>query len=822
MNKAGLSGLSADDLKAHDESMAGGNSKAEMVCAEVLKGLDLDEETLAYLAGGVVAEDTGFPLPKDDLIDFVAPFLEESCGGDEAKAQELAAAIHDRLIADPAAAKAAAEAAEEPAEIMLAPIKMLSADMHAVPDGLKELFPELAGSGAYVHPDELKVQERERRPGARGKAEAKVAKADAKEAKVFNRKAEVSAARTAELSEQVDVAREQAVLLRAEKGLNFNDAIKVGPFDLPHPAGGRPLLEDATFALTPGRRYGLVGRNGKGKSTLLRNLAARRVGDLKETVAVHYVSQDVSFSAATMEQTPGEVVVEADVERKVLLEKTAALQERAEGGEVSAEDNALLRACLGQLEAIGAESAQSRATVLLTKLGFSEELRGRQLKALSGGWRVRVALAAALFARPDVLMLDEPTNHLSMQAVLWLIHELCNNPIWRARTIMVVSHDRYFIDSTCTDILHLSGIARRVTHHKCDYTAWERSRAEQQQMKAQQIRDAGKAREHWMKYVRSGQAAAGNVSSTSRLKKVKELDDQMAKQAEELAALEEDRDLPLRLAASPNLGVAAVTLSNAGFGYPDSPILFRKAGVLHKEFTVNSDSRIVLVGENGNGKTTLVKLLLGQLEPTEGRVDINRQARFALVNQHHADMIDLRLSPMQFMKQKFPGNSSVDWECQIATHLEQCGVMCEQLNVAASALSGGQRSRLAMASVSFAEPHVLFLDEPTNNLDLGSVEALAEAVENFEGGVVLVSHDQHFVSRVAKEVWLVGNGAVTRQESFEAYRAHLLAQAVPGSDVAAEAIEAFVQKKLLQSGGQVSRVALAKEKAELLKSPVPT
>jgi ATP-binding cassette subfamily F protein 3 len=230
----------------------------------------------------------------------------------------------------------------------------------------------------------------------------------------------------------------------------------------------------------------------------------------------------------------------------------------------------------------------------------------------------------------------------------------------------------------------------------------------------------------------------------------------------------------------------------------------------------------VLVGENGNGKTTLVKLLLGQLEATEGRVDINRQAKFALVNQHHADMIDLRLSPMQFMEQKFPGNGTVDWELKMKKHLERCGVAHEQLNVAAFALSGGQRSRLALAAVSFMEPHVLFLDEPTNNLDLSSIEALAEAVENFKGGVVLVSHDQHFVSRVAKEVWLVGNGAVTRQESFESYRAHLLAEAVPGSDVAAEAVEALMAKKLMQSGGQVSRLALAKEKAKLLKSSAPT
>jgi len=184
----------------------------------------------------------------------------------------------------------------------------------------------------------------------------------------------------------------------------------------------------------------------------------------------------------------------------------------------------------------------------------------------------------------------------------------------------------------------------------------------------------------------------------------------------------------------------------------------------------------VFVGENGNGKTTLVKLLLGELKPTAGTIKINRGARIALVNQHHADQLDLKMSPLQFMLRKFPGDGSNDHELTLRSHLAECGIPTLQQGVIAGALSGGQRSRVAMAAVSFEKPHILVMDEPTNNLDLGSIEALAESVKAFDGGVVLVSHDQFFVSQVAKEVWSVGNGSVKLLDSFEAYRARILAK----------------------------------------------
>ena len=212
-----------------------------------------------------------------------------------------------------------------------------------------------------------------------------------------------------------------------------------------------------------------------------------------------------------------------------------------------------------------------------------------------------------------------------------------------------------------------------------------------------------------------------------------------------------------------------------GFGYPGSTKpLFTGA-----EMSIDSNSRIVLLGENGNGKTTLVKLMTAALEPTEGEIRRNAQCRIAIVNQHHADQIQLHMTPLEFMRFKFPGDGSDAHNLLLRSHLDRMGVPTIKQGVPAHALSGGQRSRVALAAVSYVEPHILILDEPTNNLDLESVAALADAVEAFKGGVILVSHDQYFVGRVAKEVWLVAKGTVKQVESFEKYRAYQLKKLAP-------------------------------------------
>jgi ATP-binding cassette subfamily F protein 3 len=256
------------------------------------------------------------------------------------------------------------------------------------------------------------------------------------------------------------------------------------------------------------------------------------------------------------------------------------------------------------------------------------------------------------------------------------------------------------------------------------------------------------------------------------------LQEEQEEHAQQLAALQEDMELPMKISAGGELDGFVVQLQGVAFGYPGAPQLFQDC-----EFGITSKSRIVLLGENGNGKTTLVKLIMGMLEPTKGEVKRSPHARFALVNQHHADQIDLTLTPLQFLQQKFSGDGSYEHTQKLRGHLSSCGVTSGSSNASvggtkikdlqntpASALSGGQRSRVALAAVSYEQPHVLVLDEPTNNLDLESVATLADCVKNFKGAVICVSHDQFFVQSVVNEAWVVNDNEVKRVESFEAYR----------------------------------------------------
>jgi len=357
---------------------------------------------------------------------------------------------------------------------------------------------------------------------------------------------------------------------------------------------------------------------------------------------------------------------------------------------------------------------------------------------------------------------------------MWLSHELANSPTWQSRIVVVVSHDRVFVDEACTDMLHISGVARRLTASKGSYSTWQKRRQEQQKAREHQVEkqqdEQAKLKEysgHGFKYGGS----SGQINMMMKMKKQMEKNEvAMAAEAEELADLQEDADLPITLLAGGTLDKPIVQLQKVAFGYPGSDCtLFQDA-----EMSIDGSSRVVFVGENGNGKTTLVKVMLGLLKPTTGTAMLNRGARIALVNQHHADQIDLTMTPLQFMLNKFPGDHSNAHELAMRSHLAECGVDTTQQQVAAAALSGGQRSRVAMAAVSFERPHLLVMDEPTNNLDLASIEALAESVKKFEGGVVLVSHDQFFVSQVANEIWNVGGGTVKKLESFDAYRAKIL------------------------------------------------
>ena len=621
------------------------------------------------------------------------------------------------------------------------------------------------------------------------KSEKAAGKADAKQARLAKKQAgrkkkskmtaaEKADAQSMEIEKELHDARIASVIARRKKGA-YKGALDAAEFTLPNPGGGQPLLEDAACTLVWGRRYGLIGRNGMGKSTMLRAFAARRVGDIPENVTVHYVSQEVNLTPTQRLKTPIECVVAADIERTLLLEELSSLEAKVATESLDVQGSKRYGEVMSQLDEIGSDSADRRATALLKNLGFSPELRARPLAQLSGGWRVRTMLAAAIFAKPDLLLLDEPTNHLSILAVMWLARELATSETWKERMVVIVSHDRHFMDEVCTDCLHISGAAKRLTQCRGNYSKWSKQRKEQQILfakeQAQRKEEIDKLRE----YAGHGFKYGGSASQINKMgmkaKQADKLEEEHANHAEELAALQEDMELPMNIAAGGELDGFIVQLLDVGFGYPNSTParLFE-----HCEFGITSKSRIVLLGENGNGKTTLVKLIMGELKACEGEVRRSPHARYAIVNQHHADQIDLTMTPLQFLVKEYPGDGSNGHLEKLRGHLSSCGVttgsgkskVMDLQNTPASALSGGQRSRVALAAVSFARPHVLVLDEPTNNLDLESVAALAESVQQFQGAVICVSHDQFFVQAVANEAWVVNGGKVKQVESFDAYR----------------------------------------------------
>ena len=695
-----------------------------------------------------------------------------------AKADEIAMGKElDSEAGDDATARAAAKLAAKPiidngAEALFGPAltkeekKELAAQKKAEREARKaekkaaEVGDDDDGGPASTDPS----------PATQRKAKPTKAKAETKAERVLRE--------TAELDAELESARVEAVRLRNAEGAYLGQ-IEAPAFSLCNPGGGPDLLEKAQYTLQRGRSYGLVGRNGSGKSTLLKAMASRRVGCIPPSVTVHYVSQEVSLTEETLAMTPVDVVVHADVERRLLLEERDELIAKEAAGE--AIDGERLQGpggVLEQLQLLDVETVEARATQLLENLGFSPELRARPMAALSGGWRVRTMLAAAIFGKPDMLLLDEPTNHLSIGAVLWLARELKSSPTWEDRIIVVVSHDRFFLDEVCGDVLHVSGVAKRLTQSHGSYSTWAKRRAEQQKAFARTVELRRAEIAELKSYAGHGFKYGGSSSSINKMqmkaKQAEKLEEEDAEQTEELAALQEDMELPLNLKSGGPIDGFVLQLQNVAFGYPGGKTLFAKA-----EMSVDTKSRIVLLGENGNGKSTLVKLMTGHLEPTEGDIKRNLQARIAIVNQHHADQIDLQLTPLEFMRSKFPGDGTNNHIDLLRSHLDRMGVPTVKQSVPAYALSGGQRSRVALAAVSYVEPHVLVLDEPTNNLDLESVAALADCVERFDGGVILVSHDQYFVGRVAKEVWLVAKGGVNKVESFEKYRDNQLKKLAP-------------------------------------------
>jgi len=549
--------------------------------------------------------------------------------------------------------------------------------------------------------------------------------------------------------------------------------------------GGRTIIDDATANLPPRGRIGLIGRNGAGKSTLVRVIAGLLEADggtvgMPSGSRLGYIAQE----APGGDTTPFEAVLAADVERARLM---AECEDCA--------DSHRLADIHDRLIAIEAHSAPARAARILVGLGFDEAAQHRPLESFSGGWRMRVALAALLFSQPDLLLLDEPSNHLDLEAVLWLEDFLRSYPA----TILLVSHERDFLNNVVDHILHLSG--GKLTLYPGGYDAFERQRAERQAQIASAKAKQDAMRERLRDYVARNSARASTAKQAqSRAKALARL--------QPIAELIDDPSLSFDFHNPDPLRPPLITLDMASVGYGGEPVLKR----LNLRF--DPDDRIALLGRNGNGKTTLARLLAAQLAPMDGEMNASSRMRVGYFTQYQVEELDRDETPLQHMTVAMPGATPA----AVRAQLGRFGFAGPKATIEVGKLSGGERARLALALITRDAPHLLILDEPTNHLDVDAREALIQALNAYSGAVVLVSHDRHMLEMTADRLVLVDAGTAREFDgSIDDYIAFVLAKdpAAPRKDEGKAGNVRGVNRKDLRKAA-----ADAREKSQDLRKRV--
>ncbi len=495
--------------------------------------------------------------------------------------------------------------------------------------------------------------------------------------------------------------------------------------DLVYRIAGRTLFDGATLHVPAGHKMGLVGRNGTGKTTLFKLILGELSPDdgavrVRKAMRVGTVAQEAPGGSETLI----EHVLAADTERAELLQDAETATD--------AHDIAHIHTRLADIDA---ETAPARAARILAGLGFDEANQQRPCGEFSGGWRMRVALAAALFANPDLLLLDEPTNHLDLEAALWLEGYLATWP----GTLVVISHDRTLLNKVVGEIAHLENL--RLTRYAGGYDRFERTRRERQELDAKLRSKQQVQRRHIEAFVERFRFKASKArQAQSRLK--------MLERMAPIASVVEERTVAFDFPDPEPLSPPLIALDGAEAGYDGTPVL---KGL---DLRIDMDDRIALLGANGNGKSTLVKLLAGRLKPMTGKLTKSAKLKVGYFAQHQAEELTLSETPYQHLARLMP----MATEAKVRAHLGRFGFSGERADVKCEGLSGGEKARLLFAMTSTEQPHILLLDEPTNHLDVDAREALVQALNTYDGAVVLVSHDAHLVELVCDRLWLVADG----------------------------------------------------------------
>ena len=498
--------------------------------------------------------------------------------------------------------------------------------------------------------------------------------------------------------------------------------------DLTYRLGPRVLFDQATVALPDMARVGFVGRNGTGKTTLFNIIS----GDLSPESGTISIPKNMRMGRVEQEAPGGpgtliDFVLMADVERAQLLEEA----------ETATDPHRIADIHL-RLVDIDAHAAPARAASILSGLGFDHEAQNRSLSEFSGGWRMRVALAAVLFSAPDLLLLDEPTNYLDLEGTLWLIDYLSTYPA----TIFVISHDRDMLDAVSDHILHLD--QSKLTLWKGNYSSFEKQRRELQAIQLKHKKKQDEQRKHLQSFIDRFKAKATKAAQAQSPMK-------MLAKMEPISAVVDGHVLPFNFPSpEKELNPPIVAMDGATAGYGEKPVLSRLS------LNISNDDRIGLLGSNGNGKSTFAKLVAGRLAPMSGSVRRSSKLEVGFFAQHQVEDLDETATPYQCVAELMRDGT----EAKIRSRCAQIGFPNVKADTKVAQLSGGEKARLLMGLCTFNGPHLIIMDEPTNHLDIDSRAALIEAINDYEGAIILVSHDRHLLEACADRLWLVGDGTV--------------------------------------------------------------